>query len=896
MSLSTYDPKSLEPQISAQWQNMGLGQPTGNGDNFCIMVPPPNITGSLHLGHGLQLTLLDTICRHQRYLGKNVLLQVGTDHAGIATQMVVERNLALKGIHKKDLTRKEFVDHIWDWVDESGGTITQQMRQIGVSVDWETERFTLDEEFTTAVSDTFIRLYEEGLIYRGKRMVNWDTVLLTAVSDLEVENEKRSGQIWYIKYPLADGTFLTVATTRPETLFGDQAVCVHPDDERYQHLIGQHVELPLCNREIPIIADDYVEPEFGTGCVKITPAHDFNDYEIGLRHQLPQLNIMHDNGTMNAACPEAYQNLDRFEARKKAVKALDELGLLDRVEPYQNSTPIGDRSLSILEPRLTNQWFVDMKKMAEHALAAQKDGRLNFIPNVWDKTYENWLVDIQDWCISRQLMWGHQVPAYYDVQGNVYVGKSEQEIREKHQISGELRQDDDVLDTWFSSALWPFATLGWPNQTQRLETFYPNQLLVTGFDIIFFLVARMVMMGMHLTNEVPFKDVFVTGLIRDDKGQKMSKSKGNVLDPIDLINGIDIEDLVAKRTKSLMQPAMKERIEKETRKAFPNGIDAHGTDALRFTLLHLCTHGRDIKFDLNRLKASRNFCNKIWNAARLLEQSQCTESSPESQLVSKALSHQLQLLLDTTSKHLSEYRFDLYATALYDFFWHQFCDWFLECSKALQCKDLQQQLNKAFDDMLIIYHPALPFITEGIWQNRHKDSPSISTLQYPLEKWSKQPQAIQDFNEIKEAISHIRRIRSELNIAPSVKFTLYVSSDENKLMANYATLVQQLAGIKSIVTTESSKTSCGFMTQSIKAAVELEGLVDIEAEQVRIHKKLLKLQKELSKIEGKIAKPHYKEKAPQTLQLKDIEDIKRCQSEIHMQQQYLDVLDTLLNC
>lgn len=708
----TYQPSAIETALYQNWEEKGYFAPSGKGDPYSIMIPPPNVTGSLHMGHGFQESIMDALIRYHRMKGNNTLWQVGTDHAGIATQMVVERLLDAEGKSRHDLGREKFIEKVWEWKEESGGNITRQLRRLGASPDWSRERFTMDDGFYNAVQEVFVRLYEDELIYRGKRLVNWDPKLHTAISDLEVISEEEKGFMWHFRYPLSDGSGeLVVATTRPETMLGDTAVAVNPEDERYKHLIGKTIKLPLTDREIPIIADDYVDQEFGTGCVKITPAHDFNDYEMGLRHNLPMINLFDDDAQLNNNAPEKYRGMDRFDARKQIVADLDALGLLEKIVDHTLKVPRGDRSGVVIEPYLTNQWYVKTQPLADEAIKAVEEGDINFVPKQYENMYFSWMRDIQDWCISRQLWWGHRIPAWYDADGKVYVGRSEDDVRKKHNIAAdvELKQDEDVLDTWFSSGLWTFGTLGWPEDTDFLKTFHPSSVLVTGFDIIFFWVARMIMLTLYFKKEVPFKTVYVHGLVRDSQGQKMSKSKGNVLDPIDLIDGIELETLVAKRTAGMMVPKLREKIEKQTRKEFPDGIAGYGTDALRYTYYSLASTGRDINFDVGRIEGFRNFCNKLWNASNYVlmntEGQDCGQDGSDDYTLSLAdrwIVSRLQEAEKAVREGMETYRLDLASQALYDFIWKDYCDWYLELTKPVLWDDnASTQLKKGTRRTLI---------------------------------------------------------------------------------------------------------------------------------------------------------------------------------------------------
>ncbi len=727
-----FSPADIEARWYEQWESRGYFAPSGKGPAYCIPIPPPNVTGTLHMGHGFQQAIMDALIRYHRMRGHNTLWQVGTDHAGIATQMVVERQLEAEGTTREALGREAFINRVWDWKAESGGAITQQLRRLGTSPDWTRERFTMDPGLSQAVQRVFIALHEKGLIYRGYRLVNWDPQFLTAISDLEVVQEEETGSLWHLRYPLSSGKgHLVVATTRPETMLGDTAVAVHPGDERYRDLVGETIDLPLAGRTIPIIADDYVDPEFGSGCVKITPAHDFNDYAMGERHQLPMINVLTAEAKINDEAAERFRGLDRFDARAQIIAELEASGLLEKIEPHTLKVPRGDRSGAVIEPWLTPQWYVDAKKLAEPAIEAVETGAIEFVPKQWENTYFAWMRDIQDWCISRQLWWGHRVPAWYDEAGNVYVGESESGVREAHSIPDgtPLRQDDDVLDTWFSSALWTFSTLGWPDKKDDLSAFHPASVLVTGFDIIFFWVARMIMMSLHFMEEVPFHTVYVHGLVRDGEGQKMSKSKGNVLDPIDLIDGIELEKLIQKRTSNLMQPQLAAKIEKATRKQFPKGITGYGTDALRYTFYSLASTGRDIKFDIGRMEGYRNFCNKIWNASRYVlshtESHNMSEGDATLSLADRWIQSRLETTLIAVEEAYDNYRFDLASQALYDFVWNEFCDWYLELSKpvlwdeataASEQLGARRTLITVLEKSLRLLHPFMPFLTEEIWQ------------------------------------------------------------------------------------------------------------------------------------------------------------------------------------
>ncbi|MDH5360918.1 MAG: valine--tRNA ligase [Gammaproteobacteria bacterium] len=940
----TYNPHDIEQKWYQTWEQKGYFAPnTEQGDNkdaYCIMIPPPNVTGSLHMGHGFNNTVMDTLTRYHRMKGKNTLWQPGTDHAGIATQMVVERQLNAEEKTRHDLGRDKFIERVWDWKEESGGNITRQLRRMGSSLDWSRERFTMDDGLSEAVKEVFVRLHEEGLIYRGKRLVNWDPVLHTAVSDLEVISEEENGHMWHMRYPLADGSgHLIVATTRPETMLGDACVAVHPDDERYKHLIGQQVKLPFTNRLIPIIADDYVDPEFGTGCVKITPAHDFNDYSVWNGHRddtaiaaLPHgglinvftidaaiLNTDHEDATL---IPAGFHGLDRYVARKKVIADLEAVGLLEKIDPHKLMVPRGDRSGAVIEPLLTDQWYVKVAPLAEPAIKVVEDGTIRFVPDNWKNTYYEWMNNIQDWCISRQIWWGHRIPAWYDELGNVYVGRSEEEVRTQHKLGSDvaLKQDEDVLDTWFSSALWPFSTLGWPQQTDALKTFYPTSVLVTGFDIIFFWVARMVMMGMKfMDGQVPFKDIYIHGLVRDSHGQKMSKSKGNVLDPIDLIDGIDLESLVAKRTGGMMQPHLAEKIEKQTRKEFPDGIPAFGTDAVRFTFASLASTGRDINFDMGRVEGYRNFCNKLWNASRFVlmntEEQDCGQTGGEIELsvADQWIRARLNQAIEQVDSAIDGYRFDHAAQAIYEFTWDEYCDWYLELTKPVlnsdsstdaQKRGTRQTLVQVLEGLLRITHPIMPYITEEIWQRvaplAGAVGETIVTQTFPVvDTRFNDVAVITEMQWVKDFIIGVRQIRSGMDIKPSraMPILLQGASDEDQQrLASNQTTIDFLARTESITVlgeSDEAPESATALVGKMKLLVPMAGLIDKDAELARLGKEIEKLEKETQRISGKLNNDKFVSKAPEEVVQKEkdkLAEMETAMSQLKEQQEKIKAM------
>jgi valyl-tRNA synthetase len=914
----SYRPQDIEQRIYERWEKNNWFAPHGDGEPYCIMIPPPNVTGTLHMGHGFGDTIQDALTRYYRMQGRRALWQPGMDHAGIATQMVVERLLNAEGKSKRDLGREKFVERVWQWKEESGGMIAKQTRRLGASVDWSRDRFTMDEGCSEAVRKVFVDLYDEGLIYRGKRLVNWDPVLHTALSDLEVLSEDEPGHLWHFRYPLASGDgHLVVATTRPETMLGDSAVAVHPDDERYKDIVGQEIILPIVGRRIPIIADDYVDPEFGTGCVKITPAHDFNDYDIGNRHELPMYNILTDDAALNDDVPEAYRGLDRFVARDKIVDEFRELGLLEKIEDYTVKIPRGDRSHAVVEPYLTDQWYVKIEPLAKPAIEAVESGRIRFVPENWSRTYFEWMYNIQDWCISRQLWWGHRIPAWYDGDGNVYVGNDEADVRDRHGIQAEveLRQDEDVLDTWFSSALWPFSTLGWPEQTRELQEFYPGNVLVTGFDIIFFWVARMIMMGLKFMGDVPFHEVYIHGLIRDQDGQKMSKSKGNVLDPLDLIDGIDLESLVRKRTAGMMQDHLAPRIEKATRKQFPDGIDQFGADALRMTFAALATTGRDVRFDLGRIEGYKNFCNKLWNAARYVLMN--TESLDDGEVELSAADRWIRSRLDETTRemhrHFASYRLDLAAQAIYEFTWREFCDWYLELSKPVLQSDeatdaLQRGTRRTLIDtletILRLLHPLMPFITEEIWQQvaprAGAAGETVMCCPYPQpDDGAGDEEAVADIEWVKQFILGIRQIRGEMDISPGKVLPVllqHAGPSDRERASQHRLLLERVGRVERVDLLDGDSeppAAAMALLGDMRLFVPMKGLIDVAAERARIDKQMARTKAELAKATGKLANENFVNNAPEAVVIQERERVAEFEKTITQLGEQLQKLDEL---
>ena len=902
--MSKYLPQDIEQSWYQKWEENNYFAPSGHGESYSIAIPPPNVTGNLHMGHAFQHSLVDSLIRYQRMSGNNTLWQMGTDHAGIATQMLVTEQLAAQGIKPLDIGREAFIDKVWEWKEESGGTISKQLRRLGASLHWETERFTLDDGLSEAVLEVFVRLHEEGLIYRGKRLVNWDPVLKTSISDLEVESEEEQGHLWHFRYPLADepGQFLVVATTRPETMLGDTAVAVSPNDDRYKALVGKEIILPLTGRRIPIIADQYVDMAFGTGCVKITPAHDFNDYDVGHRHDLPIINILNEDASLNDEVPEKYRGMDRFEARKAVIADLDALGLLEKIEDHTMAIPRGERSGVVVEPFLSDQWFVDIKSLAEPAIKAVEDGKIEFIPKNAENIYFSWMRNIEDWCISRQLWWGHRIPAWYDADGNIYVGRSEQEARDKHNLAAnvELMQDPDVLDTWFSSALWTFSTLGWPEQTKELETFHSTDIMVTGHDIISLWVSRMIMMSMKFTGEVPFKKVYIHGLVTDSSGQKMSKSKGNGLDPMDIINGISLDELVAKRTDNLMQPKMAKRIDKATRKEYPEGITAYGTDPLRFTFYSIATRTRTIRFDMKRVEGYRNFCNKLWNAAIFVSgnisdnESRLDNTDVELSTIDHWIISEFQKTAAAVNLAMETYRFDLAAKEIYEFVWDEFCDWYLELTKpilnsddATQAQKLgtQQTLARILESVLRLAHPFLPFLTEELWQKVPStvrlSGDTIMLQPFPVadEKLISDA-ASKDVDWLKTVVTGVRNIRGEMDISPARQVPILFSNgsteDQERLdkFTRELTFLVRPESLTWLGDNAEKPMSATALVGEMELLVPMAGLIDKEAELARLDKEIDRKQKDRAKTEGKINNPSFVEKAPEEVVQKERDKLK----------------------
>ena len=902
MDKKPYDPSEIEQRLYQEWEDSGLFEPDDGSDSYSLAIPPPNVTGTLHMGHGFQNAIMDCLIRYYRMSGKNTLWQVGTDHAGIATEMVVERRLNAEGKSKDDIGREAFEKEVWKWKKYSGNKITSQLRRLGSSLDWSTERFTLDDEYQHAVLSAFIQLFEEGLIYQGKRLVNWDPVLETSLSDLEVINKDLTIKIWEIKYQLEGADeFVTVATTRPETLLGDMALAVNPGDQRFAHLVGKNAEIPLCNRVIPIVADDYVDSEFGTGVVKITPGHDFNDYELGKRHGLHMndslqchtgdesafspISILNKAVEIIGVAPEKFHGMDRFEARKVLLEDLEKEKFLVSENEYESTLPYGDRSDQILEPLLTDQWYVDAKTLAKPAIEAVKSKEIQFVPANWEKTYFQWMDNIQDWCISRQLWWGHRIPIWYDESNTPYAGFSEKDVRDKHNLKGALRQEDDVLDTWFSSSLWTFATMGWPKKNEKLNLFHPTTTLVTGFDIIFFWVARMVMMTKYVTNKIPFKHVYVHGLIRDAEGQKMSKSKGNVLDPIDLIDGISLDNLLTKRTSGLMNPKQEESIIKKTTKEFPKGIPAFGTDALRFTFASLASPGRDIKFDLQRCDGYRNFCNKIWNASRFVLMNcdnddngfgECIDGYLNFSKADRWIVSQFQLTLQNIERAYDEYRFDLVAQEIYQFVWDEYCDWYLEAAKVqiqsgtdAETRATRRTLLSILESVLRMAHPVMPFITEEIWQTigpmTKKDNTSIMLEPYPSSREEKIDHASMDWmGTLKQMVENCRSLRGEMNISPAERIPLALSGDldSGKIFTPYLKGLAKLSEVE-IMQNLPKKEAPVAIIDDYKLMLNIE--INVAAEKERLQKEIDRLKIEINKAESKLGNKNFVAKAPEAV-------------------------------
>ena len=900
-----FDPRAIESALYAEWERSGHFAPSGNGEAYCIVIPPPNVTDRLHIGHAFQHTLMDTLIRYHRMQGRRTLWQTGTDHAQIATQMVVERQLLAQGVRRTDLGRDAFIDKVWEWKRGTGAGISGQIRRMGSSVDWTRERFTMDDGFSRAVMEVFVRLHEEGLIYRGQRLVNWDPKLRTSISDLEVENVEERGHLWHFRYPLADGArtddgkdHVVVATTRPETMLGDTAVAVHPRDPRYRALVGATVVLPLVGRRIPVIADEHVDPEFGSGCVKITPAHDFNDHAVGVRHDLPLVNIFTAEAHLNDNAPAAYRGLDRFEARQRVVDDLTAAGLLEQVREHTHTVPRGDRSEAVIEPWLTDQWFVRIAPLAEPAVRAVENGAVRFVPKQYENMYFAWMRDIQDWCISRQQWWGHRIPAWYDDAGNVYVARDDAEARARHGIAAEvpLRQDEDVLDTWFSSALWTFGTMGWPERTPQFDEFHPTNVLLTGYDIIFFWVARMIMMTLKFTGEVPFHEVYIHGMVRDASGAKMSKTRGNGLDPLDLINGVSTDDLVAKRTANMTQPKMAAAIAERTRREYPNGIPAYGTDALRFTFCAMASQGRDLAFHLKRIEGYRNFCNKLWNAAKfVLAHAPTDGEAPETpSLADRWIRSRLGQLVATSKQAIARYRFDLYANAVYEFAWHEYCDWYLEISKpvlfdpsgdAAGARAAQRTLVEVLEALLRVAHPIVPFITDALWRNVAPAKAATASADHTImrqpfpseEHFPRDADADAAIDWLKGMVTAVRNMRGEMNIGPGKTVPVLLRGGgerDRKLLAATQTPLKRLAKVETLAWIEADAEpppAAAEVVGDLQVLVPLAGVVDAAAEQARLRKEMDKVAKDLARVDAKLGNDGFLAKAPDAVVAKERE-------------------------
>ncbi|MDF1685098.1 MAG: valine--tRNA ligase [Legionellaceae bacterium] len=905
----TYSPKDIEHSCYETWESRDYFSPQGSNKPYCMMLPPPNVTGTLHMGHGFQDTLMDAMTRYQRMCGKRTLWQPGVDHAGISTQLVVEKKLQQENLSRKEMGRDAFLDRVWQWKEESGDTIKGQMRRMGCSTDWSRTRFTMDEGFSKAVNKVFVQLYDEGLLYRGNRLVNWDPKLGTAVSDLEVITETEAGSLWHIRYPLVDSSgsdeVVIIATTRPETLLGDAAIAVHPDDARYQALIGKHVHLPLCNRTIPIIADDYVDPEFGSGCVKITPAHDFNDYEVGKRHNLPMTTILTKKGCINKHAPLAYQGMDRFVAREQIIKDLEQAGLLEKIEPHQLNIPRGEKSNTIIEPLLTDQWYIQMEPLAKPALDVVRQGKVRFVPDNWTKTYEHWMENIQDWCISRQLWWGHRIPAWYDIHGKVYVGYTEKDVRFKYKLDDDLvlKQDEDVLDTWFSSSLWPFVALGWPEKTPDFEDFFPTSALFTGFDILFFWVARMIMMSLKFTGKVPFPEVFVTGLVCDQDGKKMSKSKGNVLDPMDIIDGISLEDLLEKRAANHVLGSTQKKIIASTKKEFPEGIEAFGTDALRFSFCAIASNARVMRFDMARVEGYRNFCNKLWNATRYVlmhteeESVDLGDGAFQYSSADRWIYSRLQHTIERTHQHYGQYRFDLLANNLYEFVWHEYCDWYLELSKPVlydtqalgaMKRGTRRTLISVLFHIVKLLHPIMPFITETIFQRLNKltseGGETLMLSSFPeVQERSIDLELEDEIAWLQTVVQSIRTIRSEMGISPSVYIPLYlrhITPETEDKLGKHMPLLMTLTKVEKIhrlSDTDTVPVSASAVVGELELLIPMAGLIKKDDELARLEKTLKKLDKDIAMATGKLNNPRFTDKAPEDVVTKEREKLEQAE-------------------